>query len=134
MQHARGMRTESHPAPGFVHAVNLLSPSPAFFYFAMSTLVEWRQQRAQSGEAVRAYQSTKDQFAERFFDHARQKIRARDDIDKEGCAMIFQVSVDSFSVGVKLSPVRFEQRGKRFAPGGHTLSAQENDRRAANRR
>src|SRR5207248_11611101 len=106
LQHAaRGVRTESHPASGFVHAVNLLSSSPAFFYFALGTLAEWRQQRTQSSEAVCAYQSTKDQFAKRLFDHARQQIRSRDDIDKEGCTMIFQVPVDSFSVGRKLSTV-----------------------------
>src|SRR5687767_4280606 len=85
---ARGLRTvrsgpQHSPTSRLIHAVDRFSAPTTALNRSTGSLAQRRQQRAQARKAVGGEQTTKDQFTQSFFNHARQKVRAGNDIDEE---------------------------------------------------
>src|SRR5262249_19000257 len=72
-----------YPATSFIHAINRLPAAATIFNRSARCLAQRRQQRAQTSETVSGDQSPKHQLTQGFFDHARQEVCARDNVDEE---------------------------------------------------
>src|SRR5215510_9100635 len=98
---------QTNPTSGLIHAVNRFLPAPPALYLALRRLTQRSYQSAQTGETVCSYETTKNQFAKRFFNHAGQEIRPGYDVVEKRCAMFFKKQVNGFRICAELCGVRF---------------------------